>query len=39
MPVPKGTRFFVVNRGGKKIRIAKHRGKTIEAKTLKKKKK
>ena len=40
MPVPKGTRFFVVTRGGKRIRIAQSpSGKTLEAKNIGKKKK
>ena len=37
MPLPKGTRFRVVTRGGKKIRLAFKKGanKVIEHKTLK----
>jgi len=34
MPVPRGTKFRVIHRGGKKIRLAIHRGKVIEAKVL-----
>jgi hypothetical protein len=40
MPTPKGTRYFVVTRGGKRIRIAQDpQGNTIEHKVLPKKKK
>jgi hypothetical protein len=35
MPVPKGTKFRVVTKGGKKIRLAIHKGKVIERKVLK----
>ena len=36
MPTPKGTRFRVkTTKGGKKVRLAFHKGKVIEAKRLK----
>lgn len=34
MPVPKGTRFRVVKKGGKKIRLAFKGNKVIEAKRI-----
>jgi len=39
MPVPRGTKFRVIKRGGKLIRLAIYRGKVIEAKVLGKGKK
>ena len=38
MPTPKGTKFRVITRGGKKIRLAIFKGKVIETKVLKKRK-